>query len=65
MNQDHKDQLGQGETLAQQDLVALLVREGRLGYQVQQVGLVRLALQDRLVLLDPLDPVAILDQLVI
>jgi hypothetical protein len=62
---DHKDQLGQGETLAHPDQVALLVKEGTLDYQVQQVLPVQLALQDRLVLLDPLDPVAILDRLVI
>lgn len=62
---DYKDQLGQGETLAHQDQVVLLVREGMSGCQVQQVALVQLALQDRLVLLDPLDPVAILGQLVI
>lgn len=45
--------------------MVLLVREGTLGYQVQQVALVHLALQDRLVLLGLLDPVEILGQLVI
>lgn len=51
--------------MARPDQVVLLVKEGILDYQVQQVLPVQLALQDQLVLLDPLDPVAILDRLVI